>query len=37
MRVVSWNANRKFREKFQMLDDYYQADLYIIQECEDPM
>lgn len=36
MRIVSWNANRKFREKFQIIDDYYHADLYIIQECENP-
>lgn len=36
MRIVSWNANRKFREKFQILDNYYHADLYIIQECEKP-
>lgn len=36
MRVVSWNANMKFREKWKILDNYYHADLYIIQECEDP-
>lgn len=36
MKVVSWNANWKFREKFQLLDDCYHADLYVIQECEDP-
>ena len=26
----------KFREKFKVLDERYHADLYIIQECEDP-
>ncbi len=35
MRIVSWNCNGKFREKFQdiILSD---ADIYIIQECENP-
>ncbi|HIX02422.1 MAG TPA: hypothetical protein H9861_06670 [Candidatus Ligilactobacillus excrementigallinarum] len=36
MKIVSWNAGMKFREKFKILDEYYHADLYVIQECEDP-
>lgn len=36
MKIVSWNAGMKFREKFKILDERYHADLYIIQECEDP-
>ncbi|MDD2833075.1 MAG: endonuclease/exonuclease/phosphatase family protein [Methylotenera sp.] len=35
MRVVSWNCNGAFRKKFGSLD-YLQADILIIQECEDP-
>lgn len=33
MRIVTWNANCKFREKFHLLGDF---DLAIVQECEDP-
>ena len=33
MRLVSWNANCKFREKFHLLGPF---DVAIIQECEDP-
>ena len=35
MRLVSWNCNKKFREKFNYISKY-NADLYIIQECENP-
>lgn len=35
MRIVSWNCNGKFREKFRdMLT--LDADIYVIQECENP-
>ena len=33
MRLVSWNANCKFRDKFHLLGAF---DIAIIQECEDP-
>ena len=33
MRLVSWNANCKFREKFHLLGPF---DVAVIQECEDP-
>ncbi len=35
MRFVSWNCNGAFRKKFHLLDDM-DADVYVIQECEDP-
>ena len=35
MRFVSWNCNGAFRKKFHLLDDMA-ADVYVIQECEDP-
>lgn len=35
LKIVSWNCNGKFREKF---NDIYEedVDIYVIQECEDP-
>ena len=33
MRLVSWNANNRFRDKFQLLGNF---DLAVVQECEDP-
>lgn len=35
MRIVNWNCNGKFREKFKHLDEFC-ADILVIEECEDP-
>ena len=41
MRIVSWNCGGKFREKLPLIVDdksdfYINADIYVIQECENP-
>ena len=35
LKIVSWNCNGKFREKFNEIIGE-NADIYVIQECEDP-
>jgi len=35
MRIISWNCQGAFRKKYSILAEY-NADIYVIQECEDP-
>ncbi len=36
MKIVTWNANDKFSEKFPAILEK-DTDIYIIQECENPL
>lgn len=35
MKILTWNCNGAFRKKHHLLD-YFDADILVIQECEDP-
>lgn len=35
MKIISWNCNGAFRKKFQYIE-HFDADIYVITECEDP-
>nr|MBC7613897.1 endonuclease/exonuclease/phosphatase family protein [Pseudopedobacter sp.] len=35
LKIITWNCNGAFRKKFEFLD-FFDSDILIIQECEDP-
>ncbi len=36
MKIVSWHCNGAFRKKYSILFEKIPADIYVIQECENP-
>ena len=36
MKIVSWNSNGYFSKKFPAIIEEH-ADIYVIQECENPL
>ena len=36
MKIITWNANGRFSEKFPTILEE-DADIYVIQECENPL